>query len=445
MPVPDGLVLTPDFLTRFAADFRRRRATASSTGSGSGSAACKLAVRSSGAARTAPTTASPACSSRCIDVDRDGLEAAIAKVQELVRGGARVELRLSAGAGNVLIQRMVDAEYSGVLFTRDPSAGGLAMIEMVQRHRGEPGVRQRAPADLPVRPRHQEAVRRQRMRRSILVRCSRWATRPSVCSAGRRTSNGPIATAASIWCRAATSPGRSPAMPTRPRCRTTSPARSNSPRARSPTRSCSARTSSSEMLPRPTPLSLSLMEALWAAGGSVDLAARELGLTYRVDEGSTYLVTILGRLYVDKREEQAPRARRRPAGHAAAAAQRRSDRARFPRASSCRGSSTRSGCQRGRFREAVDGRTGRGDQTAARPLRLRHPCGGGRGQHRGRHSISTAPARCCSADAIDPSSLLGHIPETIRAPCHRRDRGTSGQEPALAAAEELRPSRRARL
>jgi len=60
----------------------------------------------------------------------------------------------------------------------------------------------------------------------------------------------------------------------------------------------------SEMLPRPTPLSLSLMEALWAAGGSVDLAARELGLTYRVEDGADYLVTILGRLYVDKRQEQ---------------------------------------------------------------------------------------------------------------------------------------------
>jgi phosphohistidine swiveling domain-containing protein len=61
----------------------------------------------------------------------------------------------------------------------------------------------------------------------------------------------------------------------------------------------------SEMLPRPTPLSLSLMEALWAAGGSVDVAARELGLTYRVGDNPNYLVTILGRLYVDKREEHA--------------------------------------------------------------------------------------------------------------------------------------------
>ena len=59
------------------------------------------------------------------------------------------------------------------------------------------------------------------------------------------------------------------------------------------------------MLPRPTPLSLSLMEALWASGGSVDLAARQLGLAYRVEDGSQYLTTILGRLYIDKREERA--------------------------------------------------------------------------------------------------------------------------------------------
>ena len=56
----------------------------------------------------------------------------------------------------------------------------------------------------------------------------------------------------------------------------------------------------SEVLPRPTFLSLSLMESLWASGGSVDLACRALNLSYPVHERSpNYLVTLFGRLYVD--------------------------------------------------------------------------------------------------------------------------------------------------
>ena len=100
----------------------------------------------------------------------------------------------------------------------------------------------------------------------------------------------------------------------------------------------------SEMLPRPTPLSLSLMESLWASGGSVDLAARELGLTYRVEDGSNYLVTILGRLYVDKREEQSralvisPLASRRLAAH------RRPHREATSAKTSCRSLSMRPVC-----------------------------------------------------------------------------------------------------
>lgn len=60
-----------------------------------------------------------------------------------------------------------------------------------------------------------------------------------------------------------------------------------------------------EVLPKPTPLSLSLMEALWASGGSVDLACRALGMTYKVEEDlPSYLVPIFGRLYIDRRQEQ---------------------------------------------------------------------------------------------------------------------------------------------
>jgi len=60
----------------------------------------------------------------------------------------------------------------------------------------------------------------------------------------------------------------------------------------------------SEMLPRPTPLSLSLMEALWAGGGSVDLAARQLGfltILTRARSSSSRSSPV----YVDRREERA--------------------------------------------------------------------------------------------------------------------------------------------
>ena len=61
----------------------------------------------------------------------------------------------------------------------------------------------------------------------------------------------------------------------------------------------------SEMLPRPTPLSLSLLESLWASGGSVDLACRSLRLSYKVEDDSpSYVTSILGRLYLNKTEEQ---------------------------------------------------------------------------------------------------------------------------------------------
>jgi phosphohistidine swiveling domain-containing protein len=61
----------------------------------------------------------------------------------------------------------------------------------------------------------------------------------------------------------------------------------------------------SELLPEPTPYSLALMEELWAHGGSTDLACRELGVPYDVRPDSPHFVlTVFGRLYIDRREER---------------------------------------------------------------------------------------------------------------------------------------------
>ncbi len=65
-------------------------------------------------------------------------------------------------------------------------------------------------------------------------------------------------------------------------------------------------TDMSEMLPRPTALSLSLLQKIWASGGGVDYALRALGLETNVSERAPPLyVTAFGRLYTDTREAAA--------------------------------------------------------------------------------------------------------------------------------------------
>ena len=62
----------------------------------------------------------------------------------------------------------------------------------------------------------------------------------------------------------------------------------------------------SELLPRPTPMSLSVMKTLWNAGGSTDLACQALGIPYRISEdGSPMIETVFGALYVNRIEEAA--------------------------------------------------------------------------------------------------------------------------------------------
>ncbi len=61
----------------------------------------------------------------------------------------------------------------------------------------------------------------------------------------------------------------------------------------------------SELLPHPTRLSLNMMERLWEPGGTVDLACTRIGIPYLVEENSPpYVVTAFGALYVNCPEEK---------------------------------------------------------------------------------------------------------------------------------------------
>lgn len=61
-----------------------------------------------------------------------------------------------------------------------------------------------------------------------------------------------------------------------------------------------------ELLPEPTPMSLGLMQSLWDEGGSVQLASDQLGVPYDVDDRSRpYVLSAFGALYVHVPEGRA--------------------------------------------------------------------------------------------------------------------------------------------
>ena len=300
MPVPDGLVLTPDFLTLLAtspAEMRQRWLNQIWQRLGGE----RVAVRSCSSSEDSADYSFAGVFESVIDVDREGLEAAIAKVRASYMA-ARVSAYLhNGGNGSVLVQRMIHAEYSGVLFTRDPSAGALAMVEVVG------GTAENLVSGM-VRP---QTFRFGRVSRKPFGKADAPVDFGPLLRLGdeaERLFGGPQDIE---W---AYRDGRFHLVQSRDITRKLSgdadtvAIQEDYARAIDFAKSASSdeivlgKNELSEMLPRPTPLSLSLMESLWASGGSIDQAARQLGLSYRVQEGSTLLTTVLGRLYVSRRE-----------------------------------------------------------------------------------------------------------------------------------------------
>ncbi len=302
MPVPDGVLLTPEFLARFAAaseparqrqlDWLWRRF-----------AGRLLAVRSAAGNEDGANHSFAGVFESVTNVDRGRLQAAIAEVQTSFEAARVSSYMPNAGSGNLLLQPMVDAEYSGVLFTRDPSSAGLAMIEMVQgtaeklvsgvvrphtyrfgRITKTPYGQNGSPIDLgPLLALGDQAEHLFGSSQDI-----EWVYRGGCFN---------LVQSRDITRTLASDPETAAIQDEYARV-------IDIIQSSGPDEVVFGKNELSELLPRPTPLSLSLMEALWASGGSIDQAARELGLSYHVGEGSTYLVTIFGRLYVDKREEK---------------------------------------------------------------------------------------------------------------------------------------------
>jgi rifampicin phosphotransferase len=300
--VPEGVVLTTRFLEKYSSaspQWRSRQLDRVWRNL----RAQKVAVRSSGSAEDGSSNSFAGVFESVLNVDRARLEAAVTDVLSSFSTAVVAAYGAGNGHANIIVQRMIDPDHSGVLFTRDPACPSHSLVELVEgtadklvsgaiapvlcrfgRVSLQPIGNGAPPTDLT------PLVAIGQQLESLFGRPQdiEWAHVGDLFYIVQsrditRLEYGTELESAiqNEWSRVLDCAAGAP-----------------------PDEIVFEQNELSEVLPRPTNLSLSLMESLWASGGSVDLACRKLGLVYRVEEDSpAYLVTIFGRLYVNKSQE----------------------------------------------------------------------------------------------------------------------------------------------
>ncbi|MBK7875999.1 MAG: YidC/Oxa1 family membrane protein insertase [Planctomycetes bacterium] len=312
LPVPDGFVVTRAALERrrsagswFAKDriaIERAFATLGAE---------RVAVRSSGLKEDGADKSYAGVFESILDVRAETLFTALDEVAEsLASARAQVYSGSAAEFGAVLVQRMVPAEFAGVLFTEHPATSGACAVELV-RGLGDALVSGRADpmgfrfGRVSGRPwSAKDASTAPPVELAPLLELGRRVEalfgRPQDVEWAYADGRFLLLQARDITRRAGS--GSSPtALRERERARLLELARG----ARQD-EVVLGQNELSELLPEPTPYSLSWMEAMWAHSGSTDLACRELGMPYDVDPDSpAFVVGAFGATFVNRREERA--------------------------------------------------------------------------------------------------------------------------------------------
>ncbi len=301
LPVPDGLVLG-----HAAIETYRRMTDAEKDAfsrivwNKAGRVPC--AIRSSASNEDGAVQSFAGVFESVLDVEetgiRRGLDAVVASFSS-ARAATYCADDETGCPGNILVQRMVDSDYAGVLFTEDPTAPGLMMVELVAGC-GDDLVSGRATP--------------QSLRYGRYTRMPANDEQPPIDLAplldlGRKIEAIFGSPQDIEWAYADGS-----FQIVQSRDITTRAAGTAAERARieewrrilsdyshaAPDQAILVQDEMSEVLPRPTPLSFSLMASIWSPGGSVDLACRQLGVRYDLPEGRPgHLVSLFGRTYVD--------------------------------------------------------------------------------------------------------------------------------------------------
>lgn len=302
LPVPDGVVLRSDAIAEYRdMSLSQKTAYAQRIWQLSGEQTC--AVRSSASNEDGDEQSFAGVFESELNVTGATMQSALDNVVASFGSERAASYDRDANDvndANVLIQHMVPADYAGVLFTQDPAAPGMTMVEWV-RGCGEDLVSGR------VTP--------------ISLRYGRYSNVLATKDADTSLDLEPLlALGRKIedifgcpqdieWAY-----HKGQFLIVQSRDITTFSRGSAAERLRlsewagtlerfrhaAPDQIILEQDEMSEVLPRPTPLSFSLMAEIWGPGGSVDLACRALAVPYGLPEGQDgHLVNLFGKTYVD--------------------------------------------------------------------------------------------------------------------------------------------------
>jgi len=309
LPVPPGFAVRAQAVERFLADGAwAEQDLAAIRVAHARLGAERVAVRSSGANEDGADASYAGVYESILNVRAETLVEALGEVARSL-AGTRARAYTSNGSGperlGIVVQAMVPAEYAGVLFTEHPGESGAMLVEWVEGL-GEELVSGRA---------QPSSLRFGRCSAKPLDSGNPPVDMAQLIELGRRVEELFGRPQDLEWAFAG---GRFHLLQARDITRTSrsgADARSmrEDERARllhvlrgAPVDEVAlSQNELSELLPEPTPYSLCLMEQMWAHGGSTDLACRELGVPYDVrPDSSPFVVTVFGRLYIDRREER---------------------------------------------------------------------------------------------------------------------------------------------
>jgi rifampicin phosphotransferase len=279
-----------------------------------------FAVRSSAANEDSASSSFAGVFDSLLHVKQADLPTAIQRVAASFASARAAAYVSDGGHGNIIIQRMLAPQYAGILFTRAPDAPGQMLVEMVEGTADKLAAGQATPA----------SYRFGRLTLAPIGPTAPLDLAP-VLRLGQHIADHFGKPQDIEWAYA---DGSFHILQTRDiAADVTERTRRNETEAllhrarRAPAKSSTIllhASSMTELLPRPTTVSLDVLNALWAPGSSVDLACRRLGLDYVAHEDDPPLYTrVNGRLMTDTRLEAArslrltPRQRRRLADQAA--------------------------------------------------------------------------------------------------------------------------------